>query len=730
MLNEFVVLERGLSSAGFSVTPWHPDVQSPGKSEALQVRLARDGTPTEVSLLRRDHVASLWTLRSGKHSSFPYMQLKSPLLSVPKDTDWHQVFSGEWSSLSAGDRRRRLNELAGRYPVDAQGTWFSTGLKKQLEGWAYAMGGVGDNLASISAVIDRFLQACDKPDKFVTSLSCLLLAEVNEGGADLIEVVRRALVGKVVKQGKDTKVVGSPVYLDVARNQFASDVASRDHVGPISEALQNADGEPVKIQRDCAYAGKLMRLHTGNFPQPTLPVVGQIYLFAKNEEIKAAHRYARSADEAIPVGSVLMQRLAGALDEVTAEHRRGQTWRSVPGERPKKQNDLLLAFVDNALEAPLADVVADDGEDIADDGEPVDSRATFLKRTERVIEAVRANIGADFRKTPATLCILRKVELGNAKAILQRAFTVGELYDAAKAWADAQRNLPDWLQMPVATRAKTIVRSGAPTIAPLQLPRLTRAVFNRAGEERAKREPVGVTAQDSLTLFLCESGAERIACVALRMMLERQGTLFSGAAHALRKDDRAEKLGHAVKYDRAAAALRALGLVAVLLAKLGRRKGNYMSEVAFKLGQLLAVADAVHVGYCTDMRGGDVPPTLLGNSVLATAQSNPTKALAVLSRRWKPYAAWAKRPQVHTEADRLRASGERTEQSRGWAMITAVSQARRADTVCRELHGRLPKSADDVFRAELLLGYVAGLPRKLERTADDLDDQSEESQDE
>ena len=495
-------------------------------------------------------------------------------------------------------------------------------------------------------------------------------------------------------------------------------------MGLVSEVLEHAGDDSTELDKDCAYTGKMARLHTGNFPQPTLPVLGQIYLLAKNEEIAAAHRYGRSADDAIPVGSNLMQRLAGALNEVTTEHRRGQTWQSIPGERPK-QGDLLLAFVDKALEAPLAGAVADDGEVTADDGESMDSQADFLKRTERVIEAVKAKVGADFRKTPVTLCILRKVEPGNAKAILHRAFTIGELYDAAVAWADAQRNLPDWLEMPVATKSKSIARRGTPAIAPLQLPRLTRAVFVRAGEEKAKREPVGVTAQDALTLFLNETGAERMGRVALRLMLERQGALFSGAAHALRKDAAGGKLDHAVKYDRAAA-LRGLGLFGVLLAKLGRRKEDYMNDIAFELGQLLAVADAVHVGYCSDMRSGDVPPTLLGNSVLATAQSDPIKALAVLSRRWKPYAAWAKRPVVHAQADRLRASSDKKEQGRGWAVVTAVSQARRADELCRALHGRLPRHVDDAFRAELLLGYVAGLPRAIKAE----DDQREGADDE
>ena len=71
-----------------------------------------------------------------------------------------------------------------------------------------------------------------------------------------------------------------------------------------------------------------------------------------------------------------------------------------------------------------------------------------------------------------------------------------------------------------------------------------------------------------------------------------------------------------------------------------------MQEVGLKLGQLLAVADAVHAGYCADLRGGAVPARLIGNATLATAQFNPAKALASLCRRWAPYANWAKRPNV------------------------------------------------------------------------------------
>jgi hypothetical protein len=56
-----------------------------------------------------------------------------------------------------------------------------------------------------------------------------------------------------------------------------------------------------------------------------------------------------------------------------------------------------------------------------------------------------AKVGADFRKTPVTFCILRKVDKGNAKTILYRTSTVGELYDAAVDWAQAQNNLPGFI---------------------------------------------------------------------------------------------------------------------------------------------------------------------------------------------------------------------------------------------------------------------------------------------
>lgn len=150
-----------------------------------------------------------------------------------------------------------------------------------------------------------------------------------------------------------------------------------------------------------------------------------------------------------------------------------------------------------------------------------------------------------------------------------------------------------------------------------------------------------------------------------------------------------------------------------------------MTGTAFMLGQLLAAADAVHAGYCADVRGGSLPPSLLGNQVLIMAQASPAKALAVLGSRWKPYAGWAKKksdyeiPREFLNEDgswKKRADfandQKRQELERSFSIAIAIIQSRRVEKIAHELNEKLSVKCDDVFRAELLLGYMAGIPGK------------------
>jgi hypothetical protein len=678
LLNELLAIEQGLTASGMPVSGRHRDLMTPAKIAAVQCRLSPDGALDEIGLLAPETVAKLWMWGDGNHNRFPFIHLNKPLLNMPPDKYGQK-------KLPAPERRKRLRELAQDFCCDENWlkSWPKPALIASLRQRQPSLAALnGSEAAAVPAVVERFLTASRDRQAFLLKLKDLLFSEAENGDPEWLDPAYRLLTS------------GGALYVDVLRGEFARDVAYPGHVGAISGAFARADCEVP--YGPCALLGETVPLQAGSFPKPNLRLLGETYIFSKNHDIPATGRYGRYAADAFPVGSELIERLAEALRELTAEHRRGLTWRRIPSERPK-QNDLLLAFVRAAPDAPVTEIIADDEDQSAL------QRASYLRRAERVIDAIKGKVGEDFRRTPVDVCVFRKVDPGNSKVVYHRATSVGQLWDAA--WAAAENNVPDWLRMPVpgARGGKATWRS-PPHVAPLQLPGVMRLQYIRGGKE--KQEVTGLSARDAFSLFLNDSDASRRARLGLRLVMERHGPLLAEGAQALRKGfDRARA------FDRAAA-LQSLTLLGVLLSKIGRGKETYMDETAFKLGQLLAIADTVHVGYCADRRGGDVPPALLGNSVLTMAQSSPSRALAALCRRWKPYGAWAKLPTTRELGRSLRSSKDPKEVTRGWDITRGASSASRAADLTRELHGHLPTATNDAFRAELLLGYVAGLARR------------------
>jgi len=200
----------------------------------------------------------------------------------------------------------------------------------------------------------------------------------------------------------------------------------------------------------------------------------------------------------------------------------------------------------------------------------------------------------------------------------------------------------------------------------------------------------------------------------MRLVLDRRVALLTGTVQALRCG-----FDYARDYDRHEA-LRTLTILGVLLHKIGRIKEVYMNETAFKLGQLLAAADVVHAGYCADVRGGKVPPSLLGNQMFGMAQKVPAKALAMLCRRWKPYDGWAKKTTYESNrVEKLIASNQKNDQQRGWDIKRALRHAREMGPLAAELAPVLEGCrVDDSFLAELLLGYIAGIPKAQKEQSD------------
>jgi hypothetical protein len=717
VLNELLAVERGARHAGCNMVPRHQDVKDAGRVPTLLVRLDVNGEVDSVRPVPPG--AQPWTLRDAKQNSFPLVQLRSePPLWELADGDTRR--GAVLSEKNVTRRRAALLGLSGEAHFAAQAFrhWPGAALRARLAERRKQLAMLATtDAAVVPLTIDRFLLTC--AGGLLQSVLGQLVRGLQAAAEDYwTELAVALLVGRFDK--RDGKWKGDGALLFEAAGAQRS-ILDRKLIEDASEALilaESADTET--LLGTCGLTGTHGPLFRDDFPEPNLPGLGETRIFSKNEDIRANDRYGRFAAEAMPVGRNTVRRLDAALRALTAEDLEGVTWRRIAGEA-LKQTDLLLAFVVGAPDAPAAGALAEDAEDVdlsKEGPEPGpdtgDSVAAFEKRTERLIEAVQAKVGADFRRTPVQLAVLRKVDPANRKVVYAGAPTVADLYAAATAWAAGERNVPPWLML---RQGQTKALSMAPPhIAPLGVILFSKQLFIRGGTKR--HEVVGLPAAELLRLFLdpvaeaSSPAGGRIRSV-LRMVLGRRGALVSGTAHALRR-------GFARDFHRREA-LRTVTMLGVLLHKEGRTKENYMADTAFKLGQLLAGADMVHAGYCADVRGGSVPPSLLGNQVFTMAQTAPAKALATLCGRWKPYDGWAKQAaRKRDRTDSLVTSRKKDEKQRGWDIRIALRHAREMGPLAHELSASLAScQVDDTFRAELLLGYIAGLPKARTEDAGD-----------
>ena len=688
MLNELLVLERGLAAHGAVAGSRHPDLKDMAKGGVIRVRLKEDGRLAAIELVPPGGRGELWTLRDGQQNGFPGLKTANGLLQIDEASRAaHEVV---WrAAKSSAQKRAELLQLIAKFPRDLRlGDWPKTGhrrrIAERLEQLRLLRG--DPDTAAVPAVFERFLRALDAAPPFLEHLAEMLGHRVRHADEAWLDPARAAFTGPVA------------LVIDVEDDpaRFSRDAGDPRQIEAINIALRNDQREQATgAAGECALSGPSLQLLEGNFPQPNLPGLGQTYLFARNRDIPAMARYGRSGTGSIPIDADVAGRLSGAILALTSEVQRGRTWRLIPAETGDR-SDLFVASFPADLHAPLAEALGTEEEE--------GGWAVVGGAAQSVVGQFKGSAASSEPQDEVRLLVLRTVDPANRKAIYDRRTTVERLHEAALAWEAAMRNAPDWISFLVATKMGMVIRGPSP-MAPLSLIRLSRRLYVSGGMRAL--DAGGVSAGEALSLFLRDGDVTTRARRIIALLLKRHQSLLAGLAQARGKGtDRLKKLDPRTELRRAA--LRSIAWIGALLQILGRRKETYMEDAGFKLGQLLAAADAVHIGYCADLRGGDVPPTLLGNSVFATAGRHPLRALEVLQTRWKPYGAWARRgDQVREKAKRLHGTED---ENLARHMRRGLSQAWRAGELCAELQARLPDvQVNERFRAELLLGYVAGL---------------------
>jgi hypothetical protein len=159
-------------------------------------------------------------------------------------------------------------------------------------------------------------------------------------------------------------------------------------------------------------------------------------------------------------------------------------------------------------------------------------------------------------------------------------------------------------------------------------------------------------------------------------------------------------------------ALRAVGILGILLDALNCRKEVYVENAAYQVGQVLALADRIHKDYCVVVRKGSVPNSLIGTGLMRRALDNPAGALADLAERMIEYLRWAKTAEPPKPPDN--SMPEQEQKRRKW-MRRAYFEARDALKLYEPLASKLgnadlPVECTDVMKAQLLLGFLASPP--------------------
>ena len=715
MLNELLAVERALSAHGVTFAARHPDIKDAAKGSFLCARLDQDGGVHRLEILEAKGRGSLWSLRDGQHNGFPVLKTDRGLLAL--DADTLTAHEERWKAAPdiAAKRAELLHLVSSSSCSYPQNIWPKSGHRDRIAERLGQLGALKDDpdTAAVPAIFERFLKAVSLPIPLLPEVLNKLEQSLLDGPESWIEPAKAALTAPAI--------LVFEVANDPAFSRLASDARQIPAISRVLSASALSAGD--SSEKQCALTGETTTLLEDNFPQPNLPGLGQTYLYARNRDIAAMARYGHSGTSSMPIGAELAARLQGVLLALTAEDRRNKTWKLIPAEAGDKP-DLLIASLASAPDVPLA-MQLESGDAPTEWNDVEDVTTPTLSTV--LGKAVSENPHGEVR-----LLLLRAVDPANRKAVLDRRTTVQQLHASALHWERAMRNTPLAIRYHVAGKDKTVFLRSPPIEAPLSLISLSRRFYTHSGARAL--DITGLTASECLALLLQEGNYIARARRVLALLLQRQQSLLIAlglasrrVSHGLREFDKTTDLRKA--------GLRSIAWLGALLYMLGRKREDYMQDAAYKLGQLLAGADEVHAGYCAHVRGGQTPPTLIGNSVFAIAGRNPVKALDVFQQRWKPYGAWATAQAggALKKASELDSKGDKTNKDLAGRIRLGVGSARRVRALVPELRSVLEEQANARFRAELLLGYLAGPERaknlsKVSASTEGDNDSSDENQ--
>ncbi|SNB46413.1 hypothetical protein [Geobacter sp. DSM 9736] len=691
MLNELRELSLSLEKAGIEVEDIHPSFKGCPKYVTYWVYLNKSGNVSAIAPVPSEQVQKVRKWEKANGISFPAFNMP-PIFRAASEPSQQQVKLLKKSiekghSLSADEIKSVVDaceDLWAEVVKGKKGGRKQPTIEKLTDCFTKPVADITDfldaapdNCKAITQLISRtkILTATTFKEQLASALLNKLHEEPN---ANLIDVL--FFCGEKEPEGKKIPK-NFQLILELADwDQFDFPANHQEVQRWMNRQFLGAKGKASRSDLDafgCNATGRDSKFPPVGFKN----ALGNVILRAMNQESPCQTRYAMIDFHSFPAGDEVRKGMKGALEWLGSEERKGKTWSDISRrlERPM----LLFAYPSEMPEdmPALAAMMGDADEDSAED-----NSERFLALAEKVTLALRGGI----KETAACeirVFVLAKMDKARTKVMANGRYSADHVIRSAQGWQNGCRELPT-IEVRGFGRSKGDKPVwNKPLIPfPAEVVWCLNTVWMRQGTHA--EGAYGFTINDALCLLL-GSGAQ------LQQVTTRGlGTLIRNSTSLLLVIGQSHVQGkvHAVDRKYTLQPLLLPSIIGLLLHKLGYTKGEIMTSPAFLVGRLFNIADSLHFEYCKHVRNNSIPPQLVGNALMATAQEEPTKALSVLWGRIKPYHAWA---QTLKEGDHvglvryfLKNLGE------------VSAQLKDAD---------LPKRCTDVDKAQMLLGYLARL---------------------
>ena len=713
--------------------------------------LNSDGSIHGIDPMGDADAAGYWSLVKGtsaKEKRFPALRPKTPLVLLDvNDTRWDEL--EKVSEKNKDEAKALLLGILGessRSPLDLTDGW---NLKAApILDWQVKED--TESLAHLKNCVTAFARFCGRHEKLnweypkgapiknqnsKNELESIKTASGDAIAARLIEF----FVGLTERAANIDQIKAiSASLLGVRKNeagklaikinaQFCVDLYSPNELGKtiytprMAKMVLSCLGTTTTddgVLGVCAISG-----HVGPLLKSKLPLWKGSPIFdsppyAKFSAAPCNQRYGKFELDGFDISADLARQLVGGLNAQTGADKEGKTWvklhngkfKKQAGKKPLPLSDLMLAYPSFEVEHLVTvDVFVQPKFD--ESPEAKDQAKMFVDCAERLLRGLKENpsVGA-VEPDYMHVMLVQKLNQGQVQLSYSAAPTVKDFIAAVEAWSRSGDNLPANLQIPLPSKkSATGFRRRTPRLLfPEEISRLLTQHWTRNGSECTTIQ--GPSVGMVLDLFLRKQGVwEAAATRLLELALIRCDALLVGAGHILHRDGPASIVNWTkfvtkaqsgkVKRQPDYALAQTLSLLGSLLYTMNSTVQTYKNESAYLVGKLLAMMDELHRCYCVAERKGDIPNSLIGNSLLGRASDSPAMALAELCERGRIYMGWAKTAAVREGAD----DGHQI------AVASARKLLRLAQPIAEQLHASddLGAELSPIRKAHLFLGYLS-----------------------